>query len=103
MRTNFTRYCGVMLVSQSASPSSLMVQCSTPRTVITRLFFASIGVVVIREPGAAQPFASVQGAVRMALRQQSFVTAMRQCLQLLAGAAMVEGVALDAAETPLVQ
>jgi len=39
----------------------------------------------------------------MALRQQAFVTALRQCLQLLAGAALVEGVELDAADTPLVQ
>jgi peptidyl-prolyl cis-trans isomerase C len=39
----------------------------------------------------------------MALRQQSFVTALRQYLSLLAGEAVVEGVELDAADTPLVQ
>jgi peptidyl-prolyl cis-trans isomerase C len=39
----------------------------------------------------------------MALRQQTYVTALRQCLQLLAGQATVEGVDLDAAQTPLVQ
>ncbi len=45
----------------------------------------------------------MHGAVAMALRQQTFVTALRQYLSLLAGAATVEGVDLDAADTPLVQ
>ncbi len=75
--------------------------------VLPRLVHSRFGLHVVevleREPGAAQPFESVQGAVRMALRQQTYVTALRQCLQLLAGQARVEGVALDAAETPLVQ
>ena len=39
----------------------------------------------------------------MALRQQVFVTALRQYLRLLAGDATVEGVELDAADTPLLQ
>jgi peptidyl-prolyl cis-trans isomerase C len=39
----------------------------------------------------------------MALRQKGFVSALRQYLQLLAGAARVEGVVLDSADTPLVQ
>jgi len=59
--------------------------------------------VLEREPGIAQPFESVRGAVAMALRQQSYVTALRQYLSLLAGEADVAGVELDAAETPLVQ
>ncbi len=42
-------------------------------------------------------------AVSMALRQQTYVTALRQYLQVLAGNAVVEGVNLDAADTPLVQ
>ena len=75
--------------------------------VLPRLVHSRFGLHVVevleREPGAAQSFESVQGAVRMALRQQTYVTALRQCLQLLAGAATVEGVALDAAGTPLVQ
>jgi len=37
------------------------------------------------------------------LRQQTFVTALRQYLCLLAGGAMVEGVELEAADTPLVR
>ncbi|MFC5497040.1 peptidylprolyl isomerase [Caenimonas terrae] len=75
--------------------------------VLPRLVHSRFGLHVVevleREPGAAQPFASVQGAVRMALRQQAYATALRQRLQLLAGAARVEGVELDAAQTPLVQ
>jgi peptidyl-prolyl cis-trans isomerase C len=39
----------------------------------------------------------------MALRQQAYVTALRQYLRVLAGTAVVEGVELDAADTPLVQ
>jgi peptidyl-prolyl cis-trans isomerase C len=39
----------------------------------------------------------------MAMRKQAYVTALRQCLQVLAGNADVEGVDLDAADTPLVQ
>ena len=57
----------------------------------------------MREPGVAQTFESVRGAVAMSLRQQTFVTALRQYLRLLAGAATVEGVELEAADTQLVQ
>ena len=75
--------------------------------VLPRLVHSRFGLHVVevleREPGAQQSFESVQGAVRMALRQQAYVTALRQCLQVLAGDAEVEGVQLDAAETPLVQ
>ena len=75
--------------------------------VLPRLVHSRFGLHVVevleRQPGAAQAFESVQGAVRMALRQQAWVTALRQCLQVLAGEAAVEGVDLDAADTPLVQ
>jgi peptidyl-prolyl cis-trans isomerase C len=75
--------------------------------VLPRLVHSRFGLHVVevlqREAGAAQAFEAVQGAVRMALRQQAWVTAMRQCLQMLAADAVVEGVALDAAESPLVQ
>ena len=73
-----------------------------PRMVHSR-FGLHVVEVVERESGTAQPFESVQGAVAMALRQQIFVTALRQYLSLLAGAATVEGVELNAADTPLVQ
>jgi peptidyl-prolyl cis-trans isomerase C len=75
--------------------------------VLPRLVHSRFGLHVVevleREPGVAQPFESVRGAVAMSLRQQTFVTALRQYLRLLAGEATVEGVELDAADTPLVQ
>ena len=73
-----------------------------PRLVHSR-FGLHVVEVLAREGGVAQPFEAVRGAVAMALRQQAYVTALRQCLKLLAGSAKVEGVALDAADTPLVQ
>jgi peptidyl-prolyl cis-trans isomerase C len=39
----------------------------------------------------------------MALLQNTYVTALRQYLSVLAGAASILGVDLEAAETPLVQ
>ena len=75
--------------------------------VLARLVHSRFGLHIVevmeREPGVAQPFEAVRGAVAMSLRQQAFVTALRQYLSLLAGAAKVEGVELDAAGTPLVQ
>lgn len=73
-----------------------------PRLVHSR-FGLHVVEVLARDPGSDQPFEAVQGAVAMALRQQSFVTALRQYLQLLAGDAHVVGVDLDAADSPLVQ
>ena len=75
--------------------------------VLPRLVHSRFGLHVVevleREPGVAQAFASVRGAVAMSLRQQAWVTALRQYLRLLAGEATVEGVELDAAATPLLQ
>lgn len=75
--------------------------------VLPRLVHSRFGLHVVevleRDPGVAQPFESVRGAVANALRQQSFATALRQYLRFLAGAAVVEGVDIDAADTPLVQ
>jgi peptidyl-prolyl cis-trans isomerase C len=75
--------------------------------VLPRLVHSRFGLHVVdvrqRQAGADQPFEAVHGAVAMALRQQSYVTALRQYLALLAGQAELEGVALDAADTPLVQ
>ena len=75
--------------------------------VLPRLVHSRFGLHVVevleREPGVEQPFELVRGAVAMSLRQQTFVTALRQYLRLLAGEATVEGVELDAAATPLVQ
>ena len=75
--------------------------------VLPRLVHSRFGLHVVevlqREGGVAQAFEAVRGAVAMALRQQAFVTALRQYLSLLAGAATLAGVELDAADTPLVQ
>lgn len=75
--------------------------------VLPRLVHSRFGLHVVevlgREAGVAQPFEAVQGAVRMALKQQSFATALRQYLHVLAGAAEVVGVDLEGADTPLVQ
>ena len=73
-----------------------------PRLVHSR-FGLHIVEVLEREPGVAQPFESVRGAVAMALRQQAYVTALRQYLSVLAGEAEIDGVEIDAADTPLVQ
>lgn len=59
--------------------------------------------VLEREAGQAPAFESVRAAVAQSLRQQAWVNALRQYLQLLAGQAVLEGVRLDAADTPLVQ
>jgi peptidyl-prolyl cis-trans isomerase C len=75
--------------------------------VLPRLVHSRFGLHVVdvqqRDPGQDQSFEAVHGAVAMTLRQQSYVTALRQYLALLAGQAELEGVALDAADTPLVQ
>ncbi len=75
--------------------------------VLPRLVHSRFGLHVVevmeREPGVQRSFGTVRGAVELALRQQAFVAAMRQFLQLLAGAAVIEGVDLEAATTPLVQ
>ena len=75
--------------------------------VLPRLVHSRFGLHVVevleREPGVAQPFESVRSAVALSLRQQSYVAAVRQYLQLLTGEALMEGVDLDAADIPLVQ
>ena len=64
-----------------------------PRLVHSR-FGLHVVEVLAREPGEQQPFESVSGAVAAALRQY---------LRLLAGEAAVDGVDLDAADSPLLQ
>ena len=73
-----------------------------PRLVHSR-FGLHVVEVMAREAGVEQPFSMVRGAVAMTLRQQSFVTALRQYLQVLAGQADLVGVQLEAADSPLVQ
>jgi peptidyl-prolyl cis-trans isomerase C len=75
--------------------------------VLPRLVHSRFGLHVVevraRQAGHAPAFEAVHAAVAQTLRQQSFVSALRQYLQLLAGAAVLIGVALDSADTPLVQ
>ncbi len=73
-----------------------------PRLVHSR-FGLHVVEVLAREPGQQQPFETVRGAVAMSLRQNTYVSALRQYLQLLAGQAVIRGVDLDAAATPLLQ
>jgi len=73
-----------------------------PRLVHSRFGFHVVEVLQ-REPGVEQPFEAVRGAVTMAMRQKTYITALRQYLSQLAGAAQVVGVDIDADETPLAQ
>lgn len=73
-----------------------------PRLVHSR-FGLHVVEVLARESGQEQSFDSVRGAVAMALRQKTYVTALRQYLSLLAGEAAIVGVDLDASDSPLVQ
>jgi peptidyl-prolyl cis-trans isomerase C len=75
--------------------------------VLPRLVHSRFGLHVVevleREPGVEQQFEAVRGAVAMSLRQKAYVTALRQFLSVLAGDAVIEGVDIEAADTPLVQ
>lgn len=73
-----------------------------PRLVHSR-FGLHVVEVIAREAGHTPGFEAVRGAVALGLSQQAFVSALRQYLRLLAGAARVEGVVLDSADTPLVR
>ncbi len=75
--------------------------------VLPRLVHSRYGLHVVevieREGGVAQSFESVRGAVATALQQQTYVAALRQYLQVLAGQARIEGADLEAASSPLLQ
>jgi len=73
-----------------------------PRLVHSRFGFHVVEVLA-REPGLQPAFETVSAGIAQSLRQQAFATATRQYLQLLAGQAAIDGVALDGAATPLVQ
>jgi peptidyl-prolyl cis-trans isomerase C len=73
-----------------------------PRLVHSRFGFHVVEVLE-REAGIDRPFDEVRGAVVLSLQQQAWVTALRQLLQVLAGEAVIDGVELDVAATPLVQ
>ena len=75
--------------------------------VLSRLVHSRFGLHVVevleREAGQQPTFEQVRGAVALTLRQQTWTNALRQYLQLLAGSAVLEGVDIEGAETPLVQ
>ena len=75
--------------------------------VLPRLVHSRFGLHVVeilaREPGVPQAYETVRGAVSQSLKQQAYVTALRQYMQVLAGEANIVGVDIDAADTPLVQ
>jgi len=73
-----------------------------PRLVHSR-FGLHVVEVLAREPGTVPEFEAVHGAVASSLQHQAWNTALRQYLQRLAAEAAVEGIALDAATSPLVQ
>lgn len=73
-----------------------------PRLVHSR-FGLHVVEVMAREPGVVPAYETVQASVRQALERQSFATALRQYLQTLAGRAALDGLDLDAADSPLVQ
>jgi peptidyl-prolyl cis-trans isomerase C len=73
----------------------------------TRLVHSRYGFHVVdvqeRQAGTAIPYAQVRDRIAMELAQRSRATALHQYIRVLAGGAVVEGVELEAAETPLVQ
>lgn len=75
--------------------------------VLPRLVHSRHGLHVVevlaREGGEALPFEQVRPAVTLSLQQHAWVTALRQYLRVLAGAATLEHVTFEVAETPLVQ
>ncbi|MDE1999889.1 MAG: peptidylprolyl isomerase [Burkholderiales bacterium] len=73
-----------------------------PRLVHSR-FDLHVVEVLARDPGQQPAFEEVQQAVAQSLRQQAWVTALRQAMQMLAARWEVEGVDLDTADSPLLQ
>lgn len=73
-----------------------------PRLLATR-FGLHVVEVLAREPGKPRAYEEVAAAVKLALLQRSWAMAVRHYLQRLAGEARLEGVALEAAPTALVQ
>jgi peptidyl-prolyl cis-trans isomerase C len=73
-----------------------------PRLVHSR-FGLHVFEVIERESGRQQSYEDVRLAVALSLKQQSWLTALRQALKLLAAQATLEGVTLEEADSPLVQ
>jgi peptidyl-prolyl cis-trans isomerase C len=87
------------LFFQTEIPVGLGVQ---PRLIHTRFGFHIIDVLERRD-GKALAFDDVRERVAAQLAMQSRAKAMHQYMSLLVGQALVEGIELDAADSPLVQ
>lgn len=84
---------------QPSAPLALGVQ---PQLVHTRFGFHIVDVLEKRA-GEQKTFADVHTRIAMQLTMQSRARAWHQYMQLLAGQALIEGIDLDTADTPLVQ
>ncbi|NRF71019.1 peptidylprolyl isomerase [Aquincola sp. S2] len=73
-----------------------------PRLVHSRFGFHIVEVSQ-RETGVQAGFEEVERSIAATLRQQAWANALRQYLQLLAGQSRIDGVDLQAADSPLVQ
>jgi peptidyl-prolyl cis-trans isomerase C len=73
-----------------------------PRLVHSRYGFHIIEVLE-RQQGRQLPFDEVRERIALQLAQQSRAKALHQYIQVLAGQALVEGVSLEGADSPLVQ
>ncbi len=73
-----------------------------PRLVHTR-YGLHIVEVLARKAGKQLPFDEVREQIATRLAEQARSTALHQYMQLLVGAAQIEGVSLQGADTPLVQ
>ncbi|HXD40710.1 MAG TPA: peptidylprolyl isomerase [Ramlibacter sp.] len=73
-----------------------------PRLVHTRYGFHIVEVLE-RQPGRRLPFDEVRERIKVQLAQQSRAKALHQYIRLLAGRALVEGVMLETADSPLIQ
>jgi len=96
------------LTASDCAPEFAKVVFGTKEVgVLPRLVHSRFGLHVVdvlaREVGLLQTFESVQGAVRMTLKQHAFVNALRQYLNRLASEAAIVGIHLDCAQPPLVQ
>lgn len=81
------------------APLGLGVQ---PQLVHTRFGFHIVDVLAMRA-GEQKTFSDVRTRIAMQLTMQSRARAWHQYMQLLVGQALIEGIDLDTADTPLVQ
>jgi peptidyl-prolyl cis-trans isomerase C len=88
-----------VLFFQTETPVGMGVQ---PRLIHSRFGFHIIDVLERRD-GTTQSFDAVRERVAAQLAMQSRAKALHQYMSLLAGQALVEGIALDTADSPLVQ